>query len=207
MIRINLSSLAPTKAKRGSGGARRAPTPSVSIPGEGPGSAVMILVFVLLVLGGLGGTYWWADHEHTRLQGDLAKAIAENQRLSEVKAKYDAQKRKSDSFERRLKVIHDLQEAQKGPADVLNFVADTVNRTDAVWLESMTDDGKSLDFQGLALSADAVADLMANLRKTGKFKSVEIKETSQDPQIKELQAFKFELICEKAYTGKVQQKA
>jgi Tfp pilus assembly protein PilN len=70
----------------------------------------------------------------------------------------------------------------------------------------MTDDGKAIDFTGMALSADAVADLMANLRKSGAFKSVEIKETSQDSNIKELQAFKFELICEKSLTGKVQAK-
>jgi Tfp pilus assembly protein PilN len=91
--------------------------------------------------------------------------------------------------------------------NLLNLVADTVNKTDAVWLEAMTDDGKAIDFTGMALSADAVADLMSNLRKTGAFKSVEIKETSQDPQVKELQAFKFELICEKGFTSKVQAKS
>ena|SRR5215813_3606891 len=206
MIRINLSSLAPTKAKRG-GGAKRAPTvamPSVSIPGEGPSSVVMILVFLIAVLGGIGFTYWWANQRTIQLQADLQKAIAENQRLAEVKARYEAQKKKSDSFERRLKVIDDLKQAQKGPAEMLNLVADTVNKTDAVWLNSMTNDGKSVDFVGMALSADAVADLMANLKKTGKFKSVEIKETSQDPQIKEIQAFKFELICEMGFSGKIQ---
>jgi Tfp pilus assembly protein PilN len=206
MIRINLSSLAPTKAKRGGGAAKRAPAimPSVSIPGEGPSSVVLILVFLIVVLGGIGGTYWWANQRTIQLQADLQKAIAENQRLAEVKARYEAQKKKSDSFERRLKVIDELKEAQKGPAEMLNLVADTVNKTDAVWLDSMTNDGKSVDFVGMALSADAVADLMANLRKTGKFKSVEIKETSQDPQVKELQAFKFELICEIGFSSKVQ---
>jgi Tfp pilus assembly protein PilN len=48
----------------------------------------------------------------------------------------------------------------------------------------------------MALSPNSVADLMANLRKTGAFKTVEIKETSQDSAVKEVQAFKFELICE-----------
>jgi Tfp pilus assembly protein PilN len=208
MIRINLSSLAPTKAKRG--GARRAvaaPTPSISIPGEGPGSAVLILIFVILIVGGMAGSAYWAYLENKRLQAEYAKALAENQRLSEVKAKYEAQKRKADNLERRIKVIDQLKENQKGPAEVLNFVADTINKTDAVWLESMTDDGRNLTFIGMALSADAVADLMANLKKTGKFKSVEIKETAQDPNVKEVQAFKFELICEKAYTGKLQPQA
>jgi Tfp pilus assembly protein PilN len=153
MIRINLSSLAPTKAKRG-GGARRAvaaPTPSISIPGEGPGSAVLILIFVILIVGGMAGSAYWAYLENKRLQAEYAKALAENQRLSEVKAKYEAQKRKADNLERRIKVIDQLKENQKGPAEVLNFVADTVNKTDAVWLDSMTDDGKSLTFTGMAL--------------------------------------------------------
>jgi len=206
MMRINLSSLAPTKTKPG--GRRLAPTPTgtISVRGEGPRTAVLMLAFVLVVGGGIAGTDWWAAHERTRLQADLAKALAENRRLSGMKARYDAQKTKSDRFERRLEVIHKLQREQNGPAELLNFVADTVNRTGAVWLESMNDDGTSLDFQGMALSTDAVADLMANLRNTGRFKSVEIKETSQDPQVKKLQAFRFELICEKAHTGKIQQK-
>jgi hypothetical protein len=45
---------------------------------------------------------------------------------------------------------------------------------------------------------------MANLRKTGAFKTVEIKETLQDAAVKEVQAFKFELNCEMDpnFTGK-----
>src|SRR5215472_13081415 len=111
MIRINLSSLAPAKTKRGG---KRAATASVSVPGE-------------------------------------------NQRLSEVKAQHEASKRKADMYQRRVKVVDDLKEAQKGPVNMLNLVADTVNKTDAVWLETMTSDGKSLTFVGTALSADAVA--------------------------------------------------
>ena len=88
--------------------------------------------------------------------------------------------------------------AKTGPVDFLNQVANTINKTDAVWLQAVTDDGRSIDFTGMALSPNAVADLMVNLQKTGLFKTVEIKETSQDSSVKEMQAFKFELICEKA---------
>ena len=38
--------------------------------------------------------------------------------------------------------------------------------------------------------------LMRNLEKTGYFKSVEIQETFQDDQLKEVQAFQFTLTCE-----------
>jgi hypothetical protein len=38
---------------------------------------------------------------------------------------------------------------------------------------------------------------MENLRKTGYFKTVEVKETVQEDAAKELQTFSFTLICEK----------
>lgn len=201
MIRINL--LGVPRKTRG----RRAAAATVSVPGEGSSTVVAALIVVGLLLVGIAGSYMWVQREQEKLQKQFQVAMAENQRLAEVKAKYEASKRKADMFERRVKVIDELKEAQKGPVNLLNMVADTVNKTDAVWLEAMTDDGKNINFTGMALSADAVADLMANLRRSGAFKNVEIKETSQDPNVKELQAFKFELICEKGLSGKVQRQS
>ncbi len=144
----------------------------------------------------IGLAHMWVQREHDVLEKNLQKAVLENQRLADVKAKYEASKKKADMYERRVKVIDELKSAQSGPVDLLNLVADTINSTDAVWLDTMTNDGKTLNFTGMALSPNSVADLMANLRKTGAFKTVEIKETSQDNAVKEVQAFKFELICE-----------
>jgi Tfp pilus assembly protein PilN len=200
MIRINLSSLAPPKTKRG--GKRAAVT--VSTPGEGSSTVVLALVFFAILLAAMGGWTYIVKVQADKLEGDWRKVQAENQRLAEVKAQYEASKRKADLYQRRVKVVDDLKEAQKGPVNLLNLVAETVNKTDAVWLDTMTSDGRNLNFTGMALSADAVADLMANLRKTGQFKSVEIKETSQDAAVKEVQAFKFELICEIGFSSKVQ---
>lgn len=197
MIRINLLGV-PRKTR----GKRAA---AVSVPGEGSSTMVLALVVVLGLGVAVAASYMWVTREHDRLDKSLQKATAENMRLADVKAKYEASKRKADMFERRVKVIDELKEAQKGPVNLLNLVADTVNKTDAVWLDSMTSDGKSLNFVGMALSADAVADLMTNLRKTGAFKTVEIKETSQDATVKELQAFKFELTCEIGYSNKVKE--
>jgi Tfp pilus assembly protein PilN len=201
MIRINLSSLAPAKTKRGG---KRASTPTLSMPGEGPNIVVMLLLAVA-VTGVICYFFQYQVNQKTaQLNKEMTQAMAENQRLAVVKAQYEASRKKADVFERRVHVIDELKQNQKGPVDVLNLVADTVNKTDAVWLNSMTSDGRSLDFIGMALSADAVADLMSNLRKTGAFKTVEIKETSQDSTVKELQAFKFELICEIGFSSKVQ---
>jgi Tfp pilus assembly protein PilN len=193
MIRINLLGV-PKKTTRGG---RRAST-AMATGGGGEGSSTLILGLIfagaLAVLIGLA--HVWVQREHDVLEKNLQKAVLENQRLADVKAKYEASKKKADMYERRVRVIDELKSAQSGPVDLLNLVADTINSTDAVWLETMTNDGKTLNFTGMALSPNSVADLMANLRKTGAFKTVEIKETAQDNAVKEVQAFKFELICE-----------
>jgi Tfp pilus assembly protein PilN len=81
--------------------------------------------------------------------------------------------------------------------NLLAMLGETVNGTEAVWLRSMDDTGASVSLEGTALSTDAVANLIANLQKTGFFKNVEIKETYQDDTIKDMQAFQFTLTCEK----------
>ena len=162
---------------------------------------MIVIVFIALLGGGLWGWYVYVNNQRTALQQELEKAQKRNAELAEVKNKYEAEKRKAEQFTARVRVIDQLKQAQTGPVDLLSTVADTVAHTEAVWLDAMTDDGRNINFVGMALSPDAVANLMANLEKTKKFRSVEIKETSQDNSYKELQAFKFELICEKPPAG------
>ena len=192
MIRINLLGI-PKKTTRGG---RRASTVAAAGGGEGSSTLILGLIFAGALVVLIGLAHVWVQREHDVLEKNLQKAVLENQRLADVKAKYEASKKKADMYERRVKVIDELKSAQSGPVDLLNLVADTINSTDAVWLETMTNDGKTLNFTGMALSPNSVADLMANLRKTGAFKTVEIKETAQDNAVKEVQAFKFELMCE-----------
>jgi len=189
MIRINL--LGIPKTKRG----KRAAAPS--LPSEGPSPVFLGLIMFLATGVILGYLYLQVTKEHTRLDNALQDAKRENARLSEVKATYEKTKKESEQFQRRVAVIEQLQNAKTGPVDFLNKVANTINSTDAVWLQAITDDGRIITFNGTALSPNAVADLMVNLQKTGLFKTVEIKETSQDSTIKEMQAFKFELNCER----------
>ena len=193
MIRINLLGV-PKKTTRG--GRRASTVAATGGGGEGSSTLILGLIFAGALAVLIGLAHMWVQREHDVLEKNLQKAVLENQRLADVKAKYEASKKKADMYERRVRVIDELKSAQSGPVDLLNLVADTINSTDAVWLETMTNDGKTLNFTGMALSPNSVADLMANLRKTGAFRTVEIKETAQDSAVKEVQAFKFELICE-----------
>jgi Tfp pilus assembly protein PilN len=165
--------------------------------GPGGSPAVKILV-ILLVAGVINAGYWYTlDKQKRDIAAKMAIAEAKNRELAEVKARYLERQRQAENYKRRVDVIDQLRKAQTGPTELLNMIGDTVNNTEAVWLNSMKDQGNnSIAIEGMALSTDAVASLITNLQKSGHFRNVEIKETFQDANIKEMQAFQFTLTCE-----------
>ncbi len=104
-----------------------------------------------------------------------------------------------DAYQRRVDVIDQLRAGQSNSTvNLLSTIGDTVNSTEAVWLNSMTDQGTNIAIDGTALSADAVANLISNLQKTKFFKNIEMKESFQDEGVKDMQAFQFQLTCTKS---------
>ncbi len=188
MIRINL--LGVPKPKKG----RRGPAISIG------GGANMTLVGLVILAAAIGGNYYYYNQLNSqtqKLQSDLSAAKAENSRLAQTKIRYQERQKQFDLYDHRVKVIHQLQESQTGPVNLMDTIASTVNSTDAVWLATMNDDGNNINLQGTALSATAVANLLSNLKKSDYFKNVEIKETYQDETVKDMQAFQFSITCEK----------
>ncbi len=192
MIRINL--LGNPKPKNRRSGAPSAPSIEVGDVGS---PMVKILVAVMLLVALNGYTWYHLDRQAQEIGAKMKVADQKNRELSEVKAKYLERQKEADNYKRRVDVIDQLRASQMGPVNLLNTIGDTVNNTEAVWLNTMKDSGTSIDISGMALSADAVANLIANLQKTGYFKNIEIKETYQDEQVKDMQAFQFQLTCEK----------
>jgi type IV pilus assembly protein PilN len=192
MIRINLLGASKPRNKRGA-----ASTAAVMEMGE-TGSPKFKLLIVLVLVGSLNFAYWYnLDKQGKSIAVQMASAEQRNRELADVKAKYLERQRQADSYKRRVDVIDQLRAAQMGPVNLLNTVGETVNGTEAVWLSTMKDQGGSVAIEGMALSTDAVANLIQNLQKTGYFKTIEIKETYQDDTLKDMQAFQFTLTCEK----------
>jgi len=192
MIRINLLGAPRPKSKRGGAPAM----PEITI-GSGV-SPLIKAVAVLVIAAAANGVYWYKlDREKQKIEQQMTAAIRKNQELSQVKARYMERQREAENYKRRVDVIDQLRTAQTGPVNLLNMVGTTINNTDAVWLNNVKDQGATIEVEGLALSQDAVANLITNLQKTGFFKNVEIKETYQDDQVKDMQAFLFTLSCEK----------
>jgi type IV pilus assembly protein PilN len=193
MIRINLLGQSKSKNKRG------APTSMAVMEVGDPGSPKMKVLVVLVLAGLLNVGYWYRlDVVKRDIAAKMQVAEQKNRELADVKARYLERQRQAENYKRRVNVIDQLRASQSGPVNLLNMIGNTVNGTEAVWLNNMKDQGSSVDIEGMALSTDAVANLMTNLQKTGFFKNIEIKETYQDDTFKEMQAFQFTLTCEKA---------
>jgi Tfp pilus assembly protein PilN len=193
MIRINLLENSKGKSKRGGGG------PAMPTMEMGDMGSPKLKVLVVLVLAGaLNFGYWYRlDRQAKSIASQMQAAEQKNRELSDVKARFLERQKQANNYKRRVDVIDSLRAGQAGPVNLLAMLGQTVNGTEAVWLSKMDDAGASVNLEGTALSTDAVASLIANLQKTGFFKTVEIKETYQDDGIKDMQAFQFTLTCEK----------
>jgi Tfp pilus assembly protein PilN len=197
MIKINLLESARGK-KKGSGGSPAMPTMEMG----DMGSPKLKILVVLILAGLINLGYWYRlNQQEKAIAVHMKAAEQKNRELADVKARYMERQTQANAYKRRVDVIDGLRAAQTGgPVNLLAMLGETVNNTEAVWLNKMDDSGPTVNLEGTALSADAVANLIANLQKTGFFRSVEIKETFQDDTIKDMQAFQFTLTCEK---GKV----
>ncbi len=194
MIRINLLGNPKPKSRRG-GAAVSAPSIEIGSVGT-PLVKVFVAVVIMVAVNG----YWWYSYDKQAQEISAKMKVAEqkNRELSDVKAKYLERQKQADSYKRRVDVIDQLRASQSGyPMNLLNTIGDTVNNTEAVWLQTMKDQGGNIAIDGTALSTDAVANLIANLQKTGYFTNIEIKETFQDDQVKDMQAFQFQITCQK----------
>ena len=197
MIRIDLRGL--PKPKKG----RRAAAAAAPEFGAAEGPSIVVLLVVALVLAGapIGGAMWYLDREAKRIEEQTAAADRELKTLLQVKTRVEQKQRLVDTYRTRVKVIDQLRSNQAGPVNLLSTIGDTVNRTEAVWLGAMKDEGSQVAVEGVAMSHSAVANLITNLKRTGYFQNVELKETIQDEQAKELDLFNFVLACEKKRAG------
>jgi len=193
MIRINLLEAPKPKNKRSA-------IPSMPTMEVGDVGSPRLKVLVVFGLAAAFNLYTWyhLDAQKKTIAQNMVQAEQKNRELADVKARYMARQREAENYKRRVDVIDQLRSNQTGPVNLLAMVGETVNNTEAVWLNNMKDQGTSVDIEGMALSSDAVANLISNLQKTGYFRNVEIKESIQDETVKDMQAFTFTLTCEKS---------
>jgi len=192
MIRINLLPQPRPKARRGGG---------VSTPASSSFQSIALLVGVLLGVGALVVMYFMQASDLEAKQKQVAELKTQKARLEQIKAEVEAFMRQKDMLDQRIAVIQDLQRNKVGGQELLDAVANTVVRTETLWLTQMERKGNTLTFEGTAASLTAVANFITQLRRSGYFDKVEIRESRQDDKNKDVQTFVFTLTADFALPG------
>lgn len=184
MIRINLLGRTRPKAVR------------QSVPLEATLQYVLLILALVAGTGGLWLHYILLDRANTALLAHIQRQTGEKARLEQLKAQVDNFEKQKAILQQRINVIENLQRNRTGGQELLEAIANTVSRTDTLWLNSVDRKGDTLTIKGSAGSINAVANYITQLKRSGYFQQVEISESTQDASNKVVQVFNFTLTAQ-----------
>ncbi len=184
MIRINLLGQPRPKARR------------AAVP---VGAALPVTLLVVSVILAGGFVYW----QLSQIQNDIDrevdridKATADKNRLLVVQQEVERFEKQKQIYEQQNAVIQELQRNRTGGQELLQVVADTVTRSEQLWLTNLSRRGASLNIDGTAGSINAVANFITQLKRSGYFDKIEIKESRQDDKNTAVTTFLFTLTAD-----------
>jgi Tfp pilus assembly protein PilN len=154
-------------------------------------------VAALLVAFGVLYYNWHSTNQQIiEVRLHIQKQTGEKARLEQLKAQVDEFERQKAILQQRIAIIEQLQRNRTGGQELLDAVANTVVRTDTLWLTSLTRQGNGLTILGTAGSINAVANFITQLKHSGYFDQIEIKESVQDTKNVAVQTFTFTLTAQ-----------
>ena len=184
MIRINLLGRTRPKATR------------TTVPLEATLQFVLLAIALVVSVGALWGHYLLLERENTRVLAHIQTQTGEKARLEQLKQQVDNFEKQRAVLQQRIGVIEGLQRNRTGGQELLEAIANTVSRTDTLWLTAVERKGDALTINGSAGSINAIANYITQLKRSGYFQTVEIKESHQDDTNKTVQIFVFSLTAQ-----------
>lgn len=181
MIHINLLGQARPKATK------------QAVPLESTVQVLFLVVAVALAAVILGVTYFQQKRELDSINKRILALRAEKQSLQQIKQDVDRFQSQKSVLQQRINVIETLQKNRTGAQQLLQMVASTVVRVDALWLTSLDRKGSSLNLEGEAGSIDAVANLLTQMKRSGYFDKVQLKDAKENDIVPAVQTFKFSM--------------
>jgi Tfp pilus assembly protein PilN len=184
MIRINLLGQVRPKS------ARRPVDTGAALP--------VVFIGAGLVLGALvlGFFYYTWQKQLNEENGRIKALQVQKADLEQTKLQVEAFEKQKTILMQRVSTIEQLQRDRTGGQELLDMVANTVSRTENLWLTEMTRHGNSLSIDGASASINAVANFITALKRSGYFQKVEIKEAKQDDKNLSVQTFTFSITAE-----------
>ncbi len=184
MIRINLLGQARPKAAK------------QAVPVEATVRVLMLIGALAAAFIVLFVVYVGQNKELTATKQHISDVQAEKARLQQVKAQVTQFESEKAVLQQRINVIEELQKGRTGGQELLTAVANTVSRTDGVWLTSLSKTGNTLTLDGEASSVNAVANFITQMKRSGYFDKIEIKEAKENDLEKAVQTFAFTMNAE-----------
>jgi Tfp pilus assembly protein PilN len=184
MIRINLLGRARPKAAR------------QAVPLEATLQIVFFAAALLVAFGVLYYNWHSTNQQIIEVRLHIQKQNGEKARLEQLKSQVDEFERQKVVLQQRINIIEELQRNRTGGQELLDALANTVTRTDTLWLTSLTRTGNGLTLVGTAGSINAVANFITQLEHSGYFNQIEIKESTQDARNTAIQTFTFTLTAQ-----------
>jgi Tfp pilus assembly protein PilN len=184
MIRINLLGRARPKAAR------------QAVPLESTVQVASLAAALLVAFGALYYQWHSMNAEATEVRAHIQKQTGEKNRLEQLKAQVDGFERQKAVLQTRINIIEELQRNRTGGQELLDALANTVTRSDTLWLTSLERKGNELTILGSAGSINAVANFITQMKHSGYFANVEIKQSQQDEKNAAIQMFQFTLTAQ-----------
>ena len=184
MIRINLLGQVRPKS------ARRPVDTGAALPAVFIGAG-LVLGFLVL------GFFYYTWQKQLNEENARIKVLsAQKADLEQTKLQVEAFEKQKVVLQQRVATIEQLQRDRTGGQELLDMVANTVSRTENLWLTEMTRKGNTLAMEGSSASINSVANFITSLKRSGYFSKVEIKESKQDEKNVAVQTFLFQISAE-----------
>src|ERR1043166_6467926 len=183
MIRINLLGQQRPKS------ARRPVDTGAALPAVFIGAGV--------ALGGLVLGYLYISYQGQLNQENnrIKQLTAQKTELQSIKQQVETFDKQKNILKVRVDTIEKLQRDRTGGQELLDMIANTVSRTENLWLTTMTLKGNTLNIVGSSASINAVANFITAMKRSGYFQKVEMEDTKEE-EGKNLQTFTFKLNAE-----------
>ena len=184
MIRINLLGQARPKAAK------------QAVPVEATVRVLMLVGALAAAFIVLFVVYVGQNKELTATRQKITELQSEKARLTQIKMQVQQFEAEKITLQTRINVIEELQKGRTGGQELLAAVASTVARTEGVWLTSMAKSGNTLTLEGEASSVNSVANFITQMKRSGYFDKIEIKEAKENDLEKSVQTFAFTMSAE-----------
>jgi type IV pilus assembly protein PilN len=145
--------------------AKKAAAPSAIATGK-----INNLIFAGCLLLGVfysGGMWWHLNSVKNDLDDKIRKAQAEVDRLKSIIDEVNGYEKKKADLEKKIGLINDLKRNQRGPVRLMDEVSKAL--PDLVWLNNMNLIGNTIGLSGKAMTPNAVANFIENLKKSPYF--------------------------------------